>query len=264
MVKRTGILLLMLIMAVIAAGCSSSSQNAQPTANPEKQAALNATLAKATQVTDLQGAYANADAAVKAASFLPPPTLNKSQVDGYIASVDAYTAGLTDLKSAFAHYRTCLDNGSSEYLQATDNETAAATKLAGAANLKGTLGLVNDWLARFDAWNPVNDSATAKIANMNYMASLTDPYHQMTPAEGVRFFNEARPAFATYLNESATMLGKTDALIAALGNSTAKDSLMKFKAGVQFMNDWVKTNYNQMVDTYNQKAGSYYGMQTRL
>jgi hypothetical protein len=264
MVKRTGVLLLMLVMAVIAAGCSSSSPSAQPTANPEMQAALNATLVKVTQVADLQGAFSEADAAVKAASFVATPTLNKSVVDSHIAGITAYSAGLSDLKSAFAHYRTYLDNTSSEYRQAIDNESAADIKLATIAGLKGKLELVNEWLTEYDAWKPANDSATAKINDMNYLASLTDPYHQMTPADGVRFFNEARPVFVTYLNESAAILGKTDALIAALDNSTAKDSLVKFKADVQSRNDWVKTNYNLMVDTFNQKTGGHYGTQTGL
>ncbi|HEY3273445.1 MAG TPA: hypothetical protein VGJ92_06770 [Methanocella sp.] len=256
--------MLVLVLAVVAAGCSSSSQNAQPTVSLEKQAALNATLDKAAQVADLQGAYLNADAGVKAASFLPPPTLNSSMVDGFSTGVDAYSAGLAGLKAAFAHYRMYLDNGSSEYQQAISNESAADEKLADAADLKRTLGLAGDWLAEYATWKPANDSATPKIGDMDYLASLTDPYHQATPADGVRFFNGARPVFVTYLNESATMLGKTDALIAALGNSTAKDSLAKFKADVESMNSRVKTNYNAMVATFNDKAGKTYGMQAGL
>jgi hypothetical protein len=259
-----GLLILVLVLAVVAAGCSSSSENAQPTANPEKLAALNVTVEKATQVADLQGAYAKAGAAVKAASFLPPPTLDKSTVDGFVTTVDAYSAGLADLKSAFAHYRAYLDNSSSEYQQALSNESAAATKLASAADLKKTLGLVGDWLAGYDTWKPANDSATSKLSDMSYLASLTDPYHQMKPEEGVRFFNGARPVFVTYLNESAALLGKTDALLAALDNCTAKDSLVKFKGDVQSVNALVKTDYNLMVDTFNQKTNGYYGMQTGL
>jgi hypothetical protein len=258
------VLILILVLAVVAAGCSSGSQNAQPTVSPEKQAALNATLEKSAQVEDLQVAYSKADADVKAASFLPPPTLNRSTVAGYLTGVDAYSAGLADLKSAFAHYRTYLGNDSSEYQQAMNNESAADTKLAGAADLKGMLALANDWLAGYDTWKPANDSATSKINDMNYMASLTDPYHQMTPADGVRFFNGARPVFVTYLNESAAMANKTDALLAVLGNCTAKDSLVKFKADMQSVNDWVTTNYNAMVATFNDKAGKTYGMQTGL
>jgi hypothetical protein len=259
-----GLLILVLVLAVVASGCSSSSENAQPTANPEKQAALNATLEKATQVADQQGAYAKVEAAVKAASFLPPPALNKSTVDGFVTTVDAYSAGLADFKSAFAHYRAYLDNSSSEYQQALSNESGADTKMASAADLKKTLGLVGDWLVGYETWKPANDSATSKISDMNYMASLTDPYHQMSPEEGVRFFNGARPVFVMYLNESANMLVRTDALISALGNSTAKDSLVKLKGDVQSMNDWVKTSYNIMVDTFNQKTAGHYGTQTGL
>lgn len=263
--KMMGLLLLVLALAVIVAGCSSSSGvDAQPTANPEKQAALNTTLEKAALVDDLQGACVEIDSAIQAASFLPPPTLNKSVVDGYVASVDAYMTALADYKSASARYRTFLDNGSADYRQALDNETAADTKLTDAGNLKKEPGLVNDWLGAYDTWKPINDTAGERIKEMLYLASLTDPYHQSSPAEGIRFFNEARPQFIAYLNESGNMINRTDALIAVLNNSTAKDSLLQFKGDVQSMNGWVRTNFNQMVATFNDLAGKKYGMQAGL
>jgi hypothetical protein len=251
-------------MAVVAAGCSSSSQNSQPTVSAEQQAALNATLEKAAQMADLEGDYSSVEATLKTASFLPPPTLNKSAVNGGVAIINIYKAYLGDFKSASTHYRTFLANDSSEYRQALDNESAADTKLKGAADLKKALTGVNNWLAEYGIWNPINDSAGQKIKDMYLFASITDPTRQMSPADGVLWFNEARPIFVSYLNESTVMINSTDSLLGLLANGSARDSLDQFKNNVQAQNDWVKTNYNQMVDTFNQMVNKKYGTQSRL
>ncbi|OPY26963.1 MAG: hypothetical protein A4E28_02237 [Methanocella sp. PtaU1.Bin125] len=264
MFERRGLIILVLVAAVLAAGCTSGPAGAPATPGPEKQAALNATLEKAALVSSLESAYAKIGSDIAAASFTPPPQLNKSMVEADIATVDSYMAALADYRTASAGYRAFLDNGSAEYRQAADNETGAETKRQEAAGLKQDLGLVSDWLAEYDIWKPVNDTAGERIKEMLYFATLTDPYHQSSPAEGIRFFDQARPQFIAYLNESAVMIDRTDALIGALDNSTARNSLVRFKADIESTNGWVKTNYNLMVDAFNDKTKGHFGVQERI
>jgi hypothetical protein len=267
MMKSVTVIILMVGVVALVAGCSSSSGNGQPqpTASPAMLAARNATLEKAAAADSLQEACLKIEAGLEAANFTPPPpALNKSAVDADIAAVDAYIVALNDHKSASANYRAFLDANGTEYRAAMESESALEAKLAAAGALKGTLGLVNGWLAGYDAWKPANDTAGERIKEMQYFASLTDPYHQASPADGIRFFNQARAQFATYLNESTAMIAKTDALVAAMDNCTAKDSLVRFRDDTQAMNEWVRASYNSMVDAFNEKAGGRYGMQARL
>jgi len=264
MFKRTGFVLLVLVLAVIAAGCSSGTANVEPTESPEMLAARNSTMENAAIVNSLEGAYAKVGSDIAAASFTPPPQLNKAAVDADIATVDSYSAALADYRTASARYRSFLDNGSAEYRQATDNETAAEAKLQGVADLKKELGLINDWLAEYAIWGPVNDTAGQRAKEMLMLASINDPHSQLKPQDGVSFFNQARPQFITYLNESARMVNQTDALIGAMDNSTARSSLVQFGNDVESMNDWVRTNYNVMVDMFNSQTNGRFGTQERI
>ncbi|MCD1295305.1 hypothetical protein CUJ83_09865 [Methanocella sp. CWC-04] len=257
--RIVGYIIFLITLAVIAAGCSSTSQT-EPAVSAEQKAAYDDLINKTNALTGPNEKFSRIDSEIKNANFLPPPSLNNAMVDDYTTDVNAYISALEDFKLASQQYKTYLDSNGSEYAGVMDNESAVETQLKNAGDLKEQLELIGDWLDVYDAWNQTNVSVTEKINEMSYFASFNDPYSKFTPQDGIDFFNSARPVIIEYLTESGNLINETDTLISVMDEGNAKSTLIQLKSEVTSENDWLRTNYNEMVGIFNSLAGAKYGM----
>lgn len=266
MYKRAGFLLIVIMVFVIMAGCTSSTGSKQlsPTPDPAQLAAMDKMTGQAGNITGVQGRLDTIITEVNNASFRQPPSLNQTVVNNYQSDVDGCIMALNDYKAANNGYKIFLEPNGSEYTQVEDNGTAGQVLLNNATRLEKELKLVGVWLNQYDVWMSANDSAQKKVDEMNYFASLTDPLHQATPDDGVRYFNSAGPAFTLYFKEGEQLTRDTDNLTAVMEPGKARDSLIESKKNILTYNDWLKSQYNLMVSQFNSITKGRFGQISQL
>jgi hypothetical protein len=244
---------LIFIVLIVLSVCGCSGLGTVVT-SPEKQKAYDDLQEKTARVDFCNESYVKLWEQAKTidvSSTIEAKTL----IDNGIFSADNYISACEDAQYASQVYRSYLDTHSSEYQHYVDLESLISQNIVKAQEDKKAFSACKELLNELDVW-------------LNDVDSLADKYNEAetltTADQWYRWFISTRPVLDGYLTESDILVASIDNATALTDLGSTKESIVEVRNQVIKTNSELKSQYNVMVDAYNNAYGSVYGRVSKI
>jgi hypothetical protein len=249
--KRAIYLVLIVIIVLSVCGCSGLGTIVT---SPEKQKAYDDLQEKLARVNYCNETYAKLSEQADTVD-VSTTTEAKTLIDNAIFAADNYITACDDALYASRVYRSYLDTRSSEYQHYVDLEALISENSQETQKEKKALGTCKEALNELDIW-------------LNKLSDLTDKFEEAesltTPDQLYKWFISTRPVLDGYLTESDILIALIDNATALADPGKARESLVDSRNKVVTANSQLKSQYNVLVEAYNNAYGSMYGQVSKI